>query len=599
MKLNRTNLRLAFSFTSQLISTTPSFLPPTSLCFHHHLHSPVLALPSPTLVVNKSDIKQWGLAMAVLRPEDAEAALPRGFTTGVWCWDIFIKQCTTQYMGVGVAALGTKLTSYLGRDFTGWSFQPTGEKWTANVGLPYGPVRPAFEQNDVLSVEVNMDKGTVAFYKNHHFLGVAFKDLTKNSVVAQYGVFPAVTCYRTGDEMQILGLRNGVIEDTFADDRVSWKQTWKNGTRHGYGVIRMRDGSLQHGVWRQGVREPLTVVEREGSWTVKWRSANGVVRASASQIRAYFGKGYVLSPQECVAALQALEKGDMEVILSREQRCQVSGDGVLSPATLFTLSPTHCAAGINLSPDLMTATCTTSNRCMVLGSRCFTVGRHYWEVEVNGCDFGTVFIGAAGRLAGSSHQCWRDYGFVNNRTFQDHATECFYGVQYSRGDVIGVLLDMDVGEVSFFKAGKDFYYAHHNLLSLGVAAHNLRGREQHAHTPLYPSFGFKRAGDSISLRPVAVEEEGGEEKLWRQLLFVQRAMRAVALGDPEVLPDGMKTAVLNRVESLYKRDLIRVEVRGKIGLILDTSPAAFDSVCDGKRLSFGQVFNDQNGWKNL
>lgn len=597
MTLKRAGLHLAFSFASRLTSATPAFQPPTSLCFHRHLHSPVLALPSPSLVANKSDIKQWGLAMAVLRPEDAEASAPQGFTAGVWCWDVFIKQCTTQYMGVGVAALGTKLTSYLGRDFTGWSFQPTGEKWTANVGAPYGPVRPAFEQNDVLSVEVDMTKGTLAFYKNHHYLGVAFKGIHRSAVVAQHGVFPAVTCYRTGDEMQLLGLRNGVIEDSFADDRVSWRQTWRNGTRHGYGVIRMRDGSVQHSAWRQGVREPLTVVEQAGVWTVKWESANGWVRASANQIREYFGKERVLSPQECVAALQAAEMGEISAVPSREHRCEVTGEGLLSPAALFTLSPTHCAAGIVLSPDLSTATCTTNNRCMVLGSRCFTEGRHYWEVAVNDCDFGTVFIGVAARLAGSSHQCWRDYGFVNNRTFQDHATECYYGVQYSRGDVIGVLLDLDVGELSFFKMGKEFYYSHHNVLSLGVAAHHLRGREQHAHTPLYPSFGFKRAGDSISVRPVAVEEEGEETSWWRRLLFVQGAMRAVETGGPEILPDWMKGEILNRFEALYKRNRIRVEVHGKIGVVLDTDASAFDSVPGGKRLVFGQVLSDQNGWK--
>ena len=118
----------SFSFTSTVTTHSPAFSPPTSLCFHSALHSPILSVLSSSLIANQADIKQWGLAIAALRPEDAECAKPRGLTTGVWCWDVFIKQCTTQYMGVGVATLGTKLTSYLGRDFTGWSFQPTGEK---------------------------------------------------------------------------------------------------------------------------------------------------------------------------------------------------------------------------------------------------------------------------------------------------------------------------------------------------------------------------------------------------------------------------------------------------------------------------------------
>ena len=42
--------------------------PPTSIGFHVSLHSSILDIPSSTLVLNKSEVKQWGMAMAVLHP---------------------------------------------------------------------------------------------------------------------------------------------------------------------------------------------------------------------------------------------------------------------------------------------------------------------------------------------------------------------------------------------------------------------------------------------------------------------------------------------------------------------------------------------------
>ena len=278
-----------FSFHSTFpFHSAPSLLP-SSIAFHSTLHSSILAIPSPALVVNQSDVKQWGMALAVLQPTDRDAVIPTGLTTGTWAWDIFVKRCSTQYMGIGIASLGTKFTSYLGRDFTGWAFQPTGEKWHANVGTTYGPPRPSYSEGDTITVEIDMDRGELSFYKNHLFLGVAFDNVRESPVATKYGVFPAVTCYRSGDSLESLGFREGEITDFYSSvdllKRISWRQTWSCGKRHGYGVIEYQNGEKWHRIWRNGVPDDLVVIEEGDYILVMKKSKSQNVREIVRKIQ--------------------------------------------------------------------------------------------------------------------------------------------------------------------------------------------------------------------------------------------------------------------------------------------------------------------------
>ena len=95
----------------------------------------------------------------------------------------------------------------------------------------------------------------------------------------------------------------------------------------------------------------------------------------------------------------------------------------------------------------------SGRRPMVLGSRGFTRGVHYWEVSVDRAEgWGCVFIGVCPADAVS----WQGYGFINYRATQSYGNETIYGKYYKDGDIIGVLLDLDRGRVSYFKDGEDF-----------------------------------------------------------------------------------------------------------------------------------------------
>ena len=87
-----------------------------------------------------------------------------------------------------------------------------------------------------------------------------------------------------------------------------------------------------------------------------------------------------------------------------------------------------------------------------MGTRGFSRGVHYWEVQIrtlNESSKGSIFIGVA--LADSSR--WDGLAFVDYRVTHRHGDggEQLYGTTVQAGDSVGVLLDMDHGTISFIK----------------------------------------------------------------------------------------------------------------------------------------------------
>ncbi|CAM9604619.1 unnamed protein product, partial [Ectocarpus sp. 13 AM-2016] len=180
---------------------------------------------------------------------------------------------------------------------------------------------------------------------------------------------------------------------------------------------------------------------------------------------------------------------------------EVTGTFEASARCLFLFDRARMTGGVSLSSDLGTAACTVSgNRGMVLGSRGFRAGLHYWEVKVDRSNWGSVFLGVAPRHAST----WNGYGFLNYRACQAYGSEIIYGAYYAAGDRVGVLLDMDRGTVSFVKDGDDFNMGRPVVVNMGIAYHHLRrvGRTDaagHHGLAMYPCFGVKSLGDQMTI----------------------------------------------------------------------------------------------------
>jgi len=99
----------------------------------------------------------------------------QGKSSGKWYWEITFSGSASNYYLLGVGNSSAALANYLGSDAHGKAYIGfTGQKWTSGAGAAYGL---AFTAGDVIGVALDMDAGTITFYKNNVSQGVAFTGL--------------------------------------------------------------------------------------------------------------------------------------------------------------------------------------------------------------------------------------------------------------------------------------------------------------------------------------------------------------------------------------------------------------------------------------
>jgi hypothetical protein len=102
-----------------------------------------------------------------------------GVASGKWYWEF--TSTVNQSAGgpnqaIGISKASSPLNTYLGSDANSWSyFQDNGNKWTNNTGSAYGA---DWDSGDVIGVALDVDNGTLTFYKNNVSQGTAFTGLT-------------------------------------------------------------------------------------------------------------------------------------------------------------------------------------------------------------------------------------------------------------------------------------------------------------------------------------------------------------------------------------------------------------------------------------
>jgi hypothetical protein len=95
-----------------------------------------------------------------------------GVVSGKWYWEV-TNLGGNNSIGIGNASMS--LGGYCGQDANGWSYFIDGNKYNNNTATAYGA---SYTTNDVIGVALDMDAGTLTFYKNGVSQGQAFSSLS-------------------------------------------------------------------------------------------------------------------------------------------------------------------------------------------------------------------------------------------------------------------------------------------------------------------------------------------------------------------------------------------------------------------------------------
>jgi hypothetical protein len=118
----------------------------------------------------------------------AQAGLPIALGTlvmpsGKWYWEVTITSGGAQMVGIADSTAGGANSSYTTAN--GWYYYSGGQRYTNNTPVNYGAT---YTVGDIIGVALDMDAGTLVFYKNGASQGTAYSTgLTGKTFVAVIG----------------------------------------------------------------------------------------------------------------------------------------------------------------------------------------------------------------------------------------------------------------------------------------------------------------------------------------------------------------------------------------------------------------------------
>jgi hypothetical protein len=128
--------------------------------------------------------------LSVLMPNTAgsrTAFATMGVSSGKWYWETTITtgSINTYYPGLGIDTnLNALPTDQSGGTASGYMYLSNGQKFNNGSLTTYGS---SFTTNDVIGVALDMDAGTITFYKNNTSQGQAFSGITGTAVPCVVG----------------------------------------------------------------------------------------------------------------------------------------------------------------------------------------------------------------------------------------------------------------------------------------------------------------------------------------------------------------------------------------------------------------------------
>ena len=142
--------------------------PTDNFCTSNQLNAPANLVSASGLAVYYANVSVW-----------ASAATTIAVSTGKWYWEVTVANVSgSSHLMVGAAVASNSWTAtslHVGQVTGGYGYYHlSGHKFSNNVGAAYGA---SYTNGDVIGVALDMDAGTLTFYKNNVSQGVAYTGL--------------------------------------------------------------------------------------------------------------------------------------------------------------------------------------------------------------------------------------------------------------------------------------------------------------------------------------------------------------------------------------------------------------------------------------
>ncbi|XP_060128826.1 tripartite motif-containing protein 67 isoform X10 [Zootoca vivipara] len=210
--------------------------------------------------------------------------------------------------------------------------------------------------------------------------------------------------------------------------------------------------------------------------TMKLRQSTGLMEYCLEVIKENDPSGFLQISDALIKRVQVSQeqwvKGALEPKVSAEFDLTLDSEPLLQSIhqldfiqmklAWFTFDPSSAHRDIVLSNDNQTATCSSYDDRVILGTAAFSKGIHYWELHVDRYDnhpdpaFGIARINVVkDMMLGKDDKAWAMY-VDNNRSWfmhcNSHTNRTEGGV--SKGATVGVLLDLNKHTLTFYINGK-------------------------------------------------------------------------------------------------------------------------------------------------
>lgn len=341
----------------------------------------------------------------------------KGVSSGKWYWEVTSESGGANHMQVGILNASGTLGSYLGSTVDGYGYSSHPSYYHNGSGASASGSPTTFTIDDIIGVALDMDNGTLGFYKNGTSFGTAWTGISGtyypaiafNGLANKGSVNFGATAFTHSTPPGFLPFGPVAFNLSLSD---ATENIAKNATYTFEGI---------------GGKPPHTYSLISGDGSID--SSTGVYTAPSNTTTA--------------------------TVRVTDANSNTADASVAVVDVIFTtLNQSDKSATVLLSNSNTTAITGTASWQTVRASHGQSSGKWYWEVTVTRRGYSMVGIAkssvALGAQLGSDAN---GYGLYAYNGTKYNSGDAAYTSALSDGDVLGVALDLDNGTLEFYING--------------------------------------------------------------------------------------------------------------------------------------------------